>query len=272
MEPLLVDCLLFCHENMNDILKTSSTMSCLNDSVLTRLAAMYTNREVEEIKDKKDKIQSRLFCKLITSLCEPEPEALRGHFQTLGKMYRCGRCFQLVLPSIEESICCVPSCMRLEADGTVSSHHVRDPAWSITEYVSQLYRNLKTWRKVYWRLWGCCHFLTCITCKKYFPVKQIGWCRFHTDVPQFFTLDAQRAPLPVGRYPCCGERAYRFQPLDEQSGCHFREHIPNTNTVKDTAILQMLDDFKNLIVEDPPQLLFPERLTRLVARGNFLLC
>lgn len=56
MEPLLGDCLFYCHEHMNEILKTSTSMSCLSDSVLTRLAAMYTNTEIEAIRDRKDKV------------------------------------------------------------------------------------------------------------------------------------------------------------------------------------------------------------------------
>lgn len=268
MEPLFSECLLYCHEHMNDILKTSTSLSCLNDAVLTRLSAMYTNREVEAIKDRKDKLQSRLFCKLIQVLCETEPEALRGHYCSFAKIFRCSRCFQLVSPAVEENVPCIPPCMRLGIDGFVTNHHVRDSGWSLTEYVAQLQRNLKSWRKVYWRMWGSAHFLYCLTCHRYFPVKQLSWCRFHPDMPQFFTLDAQRAPLPVGRYPCCGERAYRFQPLDGASGCHFREHTPCTDSIKDSSILEMLEQFKALITEDPPQLLFPERLTRLVARGK----
>lgn len=36
MEPLLEECLLFCHEHMNEILRTNTNLSCLNDAVLTR--------------------------------------------------------------------------------------------------------------------------------------------------------------------------------------------------------------------------------------------
>lgn len=36
MEPLLEECLLFCHQHMNDILRTTTNLSCLNDTVLTR--------------------------------------------------------------------------------------------------------------------------------------------------------------------------------------------------------------------------------------------
>jgi len=36
MDPLLQDCLDFCHQHMNDIAKTSTNLACLNDSILTR--------------------------------------------------------------------------------------------------------------------------------------------------------------------------------------------------------------------------------------------
>jgi hypothetical protein len=108
MEPLQNDCLLFCHEHMNEILRTSTNLSCLNDSILTRLAAMYTNSEVELIKDRKDKIQSRIFTKLIASLVEPDPESVRGHWSSLARVYRCGKCQQIVSPSVAPRIPCAP--------------------------------------------------------------------------------------------------------------------------------------------------------------------
>lgn len=44
MEPLLNDCLLYCHEHMNEILKTNTNLSCLNDTVLNRykLSCLFT--------------------------------------------------------------------------------------------------------------------------------------------------------------------------------------------------------------------------------------
>ncbi|XP_050302022.1 SANT and BTB domain regulator of class switch recombination-like isoform X3 [Anthonomus grandis grandis] len=268
MEPLLQDCLLFCHEHMNEILRNNTNLSCLNDSVLTRLAAMYTNTEVESIKDRKDKIQSRLFAKLIQSLAEPEPESVRGHWCSLARIFRCEKCQQLITPNVAAKIPCIPACMRLQHDGSIISLHTRDSNWNINDYIIELQRNLKTWRKVYWRLWGKSHFLYCVTCKRYFPTNQIGWCRYHPDTPQFFTLDAQKAPLPIGRYPCCGERAYRFQLLENYSACQFRQHTISLDDVRQSAIFSMLESYRHLIEEESPQLLFPERLTRLVARGR----
>lgn len=217
MEPLLQECLLYCHRHMNEILRTSSNLSCINETVLTRLAAMYTNSEVESIRDRKDKIQTRLYFKLVQSLCEPEPESMRGHWRSLARVFRCGRCQQLVSPSVASKIPCAAACTKILYDGSVTYEHERDSSWNINKFIEQLYKDLKTWRKVYWRLWGEAHFLYCSVCKRYFPVHQISWCRFHPDPPQYFTVEAQRAPLPVGRHPCCGERAFRFEILTRES-------------------------------------------------------
>lgn len=39
MEPLLEDCLIYCHNNMAEVLKTSAILTCLNDSLLTRFVS-----------------------------------------------------------------------------------------------------------------------------------------------------------------------------------------------------------------------------------------
>lgn len=50
---------------------------------------MYTNAELEAVRDRRDKIQSRLYCKLILSLAEPVPETLRGHHASLATLFKC---------------------------------------------------------------------------------------------------------------------------------------------------------------------------------------
>lgn len=86
-----MDCLSFCHANLNDVVKASANLSCLNDSIISRLAAMFTNTELEMVKDKKERVTPRLWTKLIQSLCEPESEVLRGHFASAADLYRCNR-------------------------------------------------------------------------------------------------------------------------------------------------------------------------------------
>uniref|UniRef100_A0A182T3V5 DUF3342 domain-containing protein n=1 Tax=Anopheles maculatus TaxID=74869 RepID=A0A182T3V5_9DIPT len=214
MEPLLLDCLSFCHARLNEVVKASANLACLNDSIITRLAAMFTNLELEVVKDKKDRIAPRLWTKLIASLCDIEPQALRGHYATLAGMFRCIKCGKFLTQTVSSYIHCLPQNLRLNRWGQLISAHVKDPSWNINNYVSSLHKELRSWRKVYWRLWGHCHFLYCSICDTHFPVSQMMWCQYHPEQPQFLGPAAEgRVAGPAGRYPCCGKQAYRYEAL-----------------------------------------------------------
>ncbi|CAG4931660.1 unnamed protein product [Colias eurytheme] len=260
MEPLLHDCLIYCHAHMNDIVKTTTNLACLSDALLTRLAAMYTNAELESIRDRKDKVQSRLYCKMILSLAEPVPETLRGHYASLATLFKCSKCNKLLGRHIAEQVPCQPASMRIDRRGNVVSSHSKDPSWSLNEYITWLFGELRSWRRVYWRLWADCHFLRCQLCDSYFPAYQMEWCSHHSQSAHAL------GSLAAGRYPCCGERAYRFETVTRNTGCQFREHVPDESLATDAAVMEIYNKFRDIIAMRPPQLMFPERLTRLVTR------
>uniref|UniRef100_A0A0C9PT50 K1841_0 protein n=1 Tax=Fopius arisanus TaxID=64838 RepID=A0A0C9PT50_9HYME len=267
MEPLLEQCLVFCHENMSEVLKTSTILTCLNDNIFTRLADLFTNMDVEILKDKKDKVQSRLFCKLIMSLADPIPDTRRGHYSSLSTLFKCGKCGKNVIRSISDCVPCLPSSMKIDSKGDLHSKHTRDFNWTLNDYIVGLRSELRTWRKVYWRLWGDCHFLNCRQCNTFFPINQMDWCSYHPDNPQFFANEQQRAAsFPLGRYPCCSQRAYRFEALPNWDGCRFKEHIPSISVDNDGHVLNIFTMYRDAISQDPPQRFFPEKITRLVAR------
>ncbi|XP_034952157.1 uncharacterized protein KIAA1841 homolog [Chelonus insularis] len=271
MEPLLDQCLLFCHKNMSEVLKTSTILTCLNDNIFTRLANLFTNIDVETLKDKKDKIQSRLFCKLILALSDPIPDNKRGHYSSLASLFKCSKCGKNVIRSIADNISCHPSAMKIDHSGNIHSRHIRDLSWSLNDYIINLRSELRGWRKVYWRLWGDCHFLFCRQCNTYFPINQMDWCSFHPEIPQFFANDQQRsASYPLGRYPCCSQRAYRFESLPNNEGCRFKEHIPSILMDSDGYVLNIFSLYRDAISLDPPQIFFPEKITKLVARDPSL--
>ncbi|GAB1861474.1 hypothetical protein CAJAP_02553 [Camponotus japonicus] len=271
MEPLLENCLQYCHDNMSDILKTSTILSCLDDNLLTRLAELFTNEDVEMLKDKKDKIQSRLFCKLIMSLVETIPDNKKGHYSSLAMLFKCGKCNKNVIQSISDFVPCIPSAMKIDNKGAVHSKHVRDLTWTLNDYIITLRSELRSWRKVYWKLWGDCHFLFCQQCNVYFPIHQIDWCCYHPESAQFFVNEQQRpTPFPLGRYPCCSQRAYRFEALSSQGGCRYKEHVPDIKSEKELNVLNILTANREVITIEPPQLFFPEKITRLVTRDPSL--
>lgn len=254
MEPLLLDCLSYCHSHLSEVVKVSPNLGCLNDNIISRLAAMFTNLELELVKDKKDRIQPRLFCKMIQSLCEVEAQSIRGHFATLAGIFRCLKCGKYLTQSVSTYVHCIPQNMKLNRWGQVVSSHVRDQNWSLSNYVANLHKDLRSWRRVYWRLWATCHFLFCSICETHFPASQMQWCMHHPDVAQFLGSPSEGGK--IGRYPCCGlQLAYRYENISgPSSGCQYRDHCVVAENDRDRAILNLVTQVSenNLMMFEPP--------------------
>lgn len=241
MEPLLCDCLAFCHAHLSDVVRAAANTACLNDTIVGRLAAMFTNLELEAVRDKRERVTPRLWCKLIQSLAEPEAQQLRGHYATLADLFRCARCGQYLTQAVTGHVHCTASNMRLTRWGQLVARHQRDAAWSLGNCVQTLYRELRSWRRVYWRLWGVCHHLYCAVCERHFPVAQMRWCRYHPEPAQFLGPATEgRMAGPAGRWPCCQQQAFRYEALaGGQQGCQFREHTVLVETDRDRAVLKL---------------------------------
>lgn len=254
MEPLLLDCLSFCHAHLSEIVKVSPNLGCLNDNIITRLAAMFTNLELEMVKDKKERIQPRLFCKMIHSLCEVEAQSIRGHFASLAGLFRCMKCGKYLTQSVSSYVHCIPQNMKLNRWGQIVSSHVRDVNWSLSNFVSNLHKDLRSWRRVYWRLWATCHFLYCSICETHFPASQMQWCMYHPDIPQFLGSPSEGGK--IGRYPCCGlQLAYRYENVTgPSSGCQYRDHCVVAENDRDRAILNLVTQVSenNAMMFEPP--------------------
>ncbi|XP_013113603.1 SANT and BTB domain regulator of class switch recombination [Stomoxys calcitrans] len=263
MEPLLLDCLSFCHSRLGEVVKASTNLSCLNDSIITRMADMFTNVELEMVRDKKDRLVPRLWTKLIQSLCEPEPEALRGHYYSLAGLFRCSRCQRCLTNTMKSYVQCIQGNVRLNRWGQLVSHHVRDPTWDLNCYIAQLFKELKSWRRVYWKLWGHAHYLYCCLCEMYFPVYQLSWCRYHPETPSFLGPVADgRTTGAAGRYACCGQQAFRFETLPGPNGCQIREHSVLVETDRERSILSIVQlATEGHALGDSPPLKMQESLT-----------
>jgi len=90
-----------------------------------RLANLFSNSDVERLCDKKDKIQSRLYCKLILALTETSPEPARGHYASLASVYKCGKCDKLILHQLGSQIPCKPSNTKMDRFGNIHGNHIR---------------------------------------------------------------------------------------------------------------------------------------------------
>lgn len=90
-----------------------------------RLVEQFTNEDVEALKDKKDKIQSKLFCKLIMSLVEVMPDNKKGHYSSLATLFKCSKCGKNIIQSVSNYVPCISSAMKIDNYGNIHSKHIR---------------------------------------------------------------------------------------------------------------------------------------------------
>ncbi|VVC97841.1 unnamed protein product [Leptidea sinapis] len=69
--------------------------------------------------------------------------------------------------------------------------------------------------------------------------------------------------MPAGEH---AHRSTRECDFYTHQGCQFREHVPDESLGSDAAVMEIYNNFREIIAMRPPQLMFPERLTRLVPR------
>lgn len=89
----------------------------------------------------------------------------------------------------------------------------RDEAFNVNEFIKNLRAELKSWRKVFWRLWGMVHYLYCSLCTSHFQAYLLEFCGFHPQDPEFPTIQFKNSCQPFGVYQCCNSHTNRFQPL-----------------------------------------------------------
>ncbi|XP_020943172.1 uncharacterized protein KIAA1841 homolog isoform X6 [Sus scrofa] len=223
MDSLVEQCIQYCHKNMNAIVATPCNMNCINANLLTRIADLFTHNEVEDLKDKKDKFRSKLFCKKIERLFDPEylnPDS-RNNAATL---YRCCLCKKLLTKETERRISCIPGKINVDQHGNIIYIHIRDKTWDVHEYLNSLFEELKSWRDVYWRLWGTVNWLTCSRCYQAFLCIEFSHCQYHSETVIYPTAGSSMSTVGTGIYPCCNQKVLRFDPTQFTKGCKVKDH------------------------------------------------
>lgn len=226
MDALVTECIRYCHQNMSAIVATPCNMNCINDKLVTRMAKLFNHNELEAIKDRKDKFKSKLFCKKIEELFDPRFSS--SSTANASTLFRCIACGRLLTAESQRKLRCVPNRMMVNHRGKVSYVHSRDFTWDVNDYLLGLRDEVKSWKEVYWRLWGTVNVLYCHRCGNYFQCSELGHCSYHPMTVDFGNLECAATKI-VGVYPCCQQRILHFDPSLEGIGCCVRDHKPTLN-------------------------------------------
>ncbi|XP_058134608.1 SANT and BTB domain regulator of class switch recombination isoform X3 [Dasypus novemcinctus] len=101
----------------------------------------------------------------------------------------------------------------------------REKTWDVHEYLNSLFEELKSWRDVYWRLWGTVNWLTCSRCYQAFLCIEFSHCQYHSEAVVYPTAADALNTVGTGIYPCCNQKVLRFDPTQLTKGCKVREHL-----------------------------------------------
>lgn len=212
MKPLTQHCIQFLRNALPEVLRLPIDLSCVSDALLGQLAALLEPEDVEKLRDKKDKISSRLYSKKLEALLAQEANTL----------HRCAFCARLFTAKQREWEPCPRAPTLLNFHGNPIAEHVANRAWDVQRWVASLKRGKGGAREAFWRLWGLTNFVTCSTCDQAFPICELDRCLYHPQAPTFDRGENR------GHYPCCGQQALRFDPGDsfKRRGCTCRRHTP----------------------------------------------
>lgn len=152
MSNLVAECLQYTASNIGQVINHSPNLGCLNESLTNRILHFFNNFELEtriNHIDKSDRITSRLYTQLIIALNDPESDENLGHYASTATLFRCNICSQILINNVASKIpCCT---VKSDCRGRIYSCHIRDPNWTLNQFIRDLKKELKLWKKVYWR-------------------------------------------------------------------------------------------------------------------------
>jgi hypothetical protein len=234
MGMLVTECLRYVHDNINSIVKMPIDLNCINAKLLARLSKMFSVDQLDTVVDKRNKLLDKLWMKKLETMLEDSKKSIKA----------CKHCSKVFAQGFLEVLECSKAQPFIDFHGNVIARHVPhlDNEWNMRAYIKGLRsKQVLTWNKVYWRIWGLTHGLQCKLSDTFYPFAESNHSLFHPQAPIF------RSGENTGSYPCCGEQAFRFDTSVKKSGCKAREHVPRINGANDEMQFQIFSSREDLI-------------------------
>jgi hypothetical protein len=208
MEQLVAECVKFVKNNLEDVVKLPIDMNCLNDKLLRQVANLFKDAELDEVKDRKDKLVGKLFVAKLKMMLEDESKVLN----------KCVYCSKLFTNAQREWMVCEKAKIFIDFHGKVIAEHVPDRNWDINKFIMFLETQGLTWRDIYWKVWGRLISFQCLSCAEHFVGNEMRHCSYHPLEPKF------NIGSNIGNYQCCNQQAVRFDTSIKKKGCAATSH------------------------------------------------
>ncbi|TPP67645.1 hypothetical protein FGIG_02606 [Fasciola gigantica] len=107
MEGLSQKCLVYFCEHINAIIASPCSLSCLNENLIRRIVDHVNVADMEKIKDRKDKIKSKLFFRKIEQLFDPEYTSPESP-ENASRLFQCSVCERILTQHTAMYAPCLP--------------------------------------------------------------------------------------------------------------------------------------------------------------------
>lgn len=236
MPRLVQECVNFMKNHLQDVLRLPIDLNCITSSILKDLASVTQIEDLDELKDRKDKLISKLYMKKLEIMLGDENNAL----------FRCVYCNKLFTRAQKTWMICSKAKIFIDFHGTVIAEHVADRSWDANKFIYFLrQQGGLSWREIHWKIWGHLVTLHCGVCDRNFVGAEIGHCRFHSQKAKF------GGGSKSGIYPCCNAPAIRFDTALKNYGCCAQNHqlSPAWVTPENELILSTITARYHIIAE-----------------------
>jgi len=188
MEELVQLCLQYMKEHMSEVIQTPVNLSCLNAEILCALSMKFLDtKDIESLKDPKDKIVSTLFKFKVKEMIEARE-----------RLFRCHKCGQLYTASQHKLLECNAADPFVSFNGRQLSRHVAEREWTLSRYLLGLRLNRFSWRTIYWKIWSLLQDpFKCMVCYRWFTIGEFAHCSYHPAKP---TIKGGNSSV----FSCCG--------------------------------------------------------------------
>jgi hypothetical protein len=213
MAALVEESLDFVASNLVEIILLPIDMNCLSSTLVKRLAQKVDLEYLEHMKDKRDKLKSKLYMKKLELVFDKQENLL----------YRCVSCNQLCTKAQREWQQCPAGQNYVEERGSLQSNHIIDKSWELNKFVMSLRAAKIPWKDIFWKFFACMLEFKCSTCGDRFTGNKMNQCNYHPEPPLFLTGQNQ------GYYTCCNHAAERFKTeqtfgKEKDPGCTLKKH------------------------------------------------
>jgi hypothetical protein len=229
MEKLVQESLAYVRAHAVAVVRSPVDLNCLSANLMRRLAAMFTPLDIDTIKDKRDKLVSRLYMHKTEELLSIEE----------NNLHQCVNCKYLFTASQHHWHSCSKSSAYVTFHGALMGFHVPERFLDIKKLLIDLRVKGHPWRSIYWKLWALCNDLQCSSCRQRFQLSSVDRCVYHPEEATF------SSGLNLGTFPCCRASAMRFSPasvgsLEFTLGCMSRRHEPDIRTAEQRQLCTTL--------------------------------